>query len=399
MKKLTVRDIDVKNKLVLVRVDYNVPIKDGVVGDTLRLTASFDTINYLLSQNARVVLMSHLGRPDGKVDAKYTLEPVAQKAGELLGKPVKFVSECVGQEVKKAVEALEGGQVLLLENLRFHAEEEANDADFAKQLAEWGEVYVDDAFAAVHRAHASTVGVTKYLPSVAGLLVEREVDTILGALETPDRPLVAIVGGAKVSTKLEVLNNLIPKVDVLMLGGAMANTFYLADGVEIGKSQAEPDLVSTAKELLKLAITENTEVFLPETVVVSESLEAAKNVRTVSKSKVGKNDYIVDAAPDFAEKLTSSVEEFLDFDNRATVIWNGPLGITEIPETAGGSRALAEAILKLRATSVIGGGDTAAFVDESGLHDKFSWVSTGGGASLELMSGKKLPGVEALKDK
>ena len=269
MNKQTVRDIDVKDKLVLVRVDYNVPIKGGVVGDDLRIKASFETIRYLLDQNCRIVLMSHLGRPDGKVDPEFSLEPVAAKTTELLGHEVTFVPDCVGGQVAAAVKALEPGEILLLENLRFHPEEEANDDAFAKQLSAWGEVYVDDAFAAIHRAHASTVGVTKYLPSVSGLLVEREVDTILGALEKPNRPLVAIVGGAKVSTKIEVLQNLIPKVDVLMLGGAMANTFYLADGKPIGKSLAEPDFVATAREMVALAVKENTELFMPETVVVT----------------------------------------------------------------------------------------------------------------------------------
>ena len=400
MNKQTVRDINLKGKRVLVRVDYNVPIKSGVVGDTLRIAGSFDTIHYLLDQGCSLVLMSHLGRPDGKVDPQYSLGPVATKTAEMLAHPIKFVPDCVGDEVKAAVQAMKPGDIIMLENTRFHPEEEANDPGFAKQLSEYGEVYVDDAFAAIHRAHASTEGVTHYLPSVAGLLVEKEVDYIQGALEHPNRPLIAIIGGAKVSTKIEVLENLIPKVDVLMLGGAMANTFFLADGHDVGNSIAEPDLVDEAKRLVALAKTENCELIFPADLVVSKSADEPKDVRTVKIDGVERDDLIIDAAPSFAATLSPAENEFLDFDNKCTVIWNGPIGITEVPEFAKGSRAVADAILRLPGViSIIGGGDTAAFVDDAGLHDKFTWVSTGGGASLELMSGKELPGIVALGDK
>ena len=400
MHKQTVRDIDVKDKRVLLRVDYNVPIKDGVVGDSLRIEASFETIKYLLDQNCSIVLMSHLGRPDGQPNAKYSLKPVAAKATELLGHEVTFVSDCVGETAKAAVAAMTPGDIVLLENTRFYAAEEANEPAFAKQLAAWGDVFVDDAFAAIHRAHASTEGVTHFLPSVAGLLVEKEVEHILGAIEKPNRPLVAIVGGAKVSSKIETLEYLIPKVDILMLGGAMANTFYLADGKKVGKSLVEAGQVAEAHRLLALAKSENTELLLPSEVVVSKSLSEAKKVRTITLDALEDDDFIVDAAPSFAGRLAPSVIEFLDFDNRCTVIWNGPIGITEVPEFCAGSLALAGAIVALPGEiSIIGGGDTAAFIDNAGRHDQFTWVSTGGGASLELMSGKKLPGIEALLDK
>lgn len=393
MKKQTVRDIDIKNKRVLVRVDYNVPVKNNVVGDTLRIEASFETIRYILAQGCSIVLMSHLGRPDGQVDPQYSLGPVATKTAELLGQPVGFVDDCIGPEVEAKVKSLQPGQILLLENLRFHPEEEANDESFAKNLAAWGEVYVDDAFAAIHRAHASTVGVTKFLPAVAGLLVEREVDTISMALDKPKRPLVAVIGGAKVSTKIEVLNNLLPKVDALFVGGAMANTFLAAEGLPVGKSLYEPDFTDTAKQLVQTAEDHNVDLMIPHQLVVSKSFETAKDVRTVAADQVSNDDFIMDLGPQFAAALAEELAP------GGTVIWNGPVGLFEIDKFALGSRAVAEAICASGAKSIVGGGDTAAFVDESGMHDQFGWVSTGGGASLELMSGKALPGVEALRDK
>jgi phosphoglycerate kinase len=400
MHKQTVRDIDVKGKRVLLRVDYNVPINNGVVGDTLRIEASFETINYLLEQNCSIVMMSHLGRPEGKPDAKYSLEPVASKATELLGHEITFVADCIGATVKAVVDGMTQGDIILLENTRFYAEDEADDPAFAKQLAAWGEVFVDDAFAAIHRAHASTEGVTHFLPSVAGLLVEKEVEHISGAIERPNRPLVAIVGGAKVSSKIEVLEYLIPKVDILMLGGAMANTFYLADGKKVGKSLVEPDQMEEARRLVVLAKSEATEMLLPDAVVVSKSLTEPKSLRSIALDAIQDDDFIVDATESFAGRLYPSVFEFLDFDQQCTVVWNGPIGVTEVPEFSAGSLALAGAIVALPGEiSIIGGGDTAAFIDNAGRHDQFTWVSTGGGASLELMSGKKLPGLEALLDK
>jgi phosphoglycerate kinase len=392
MKKKTIRDIDVAGKRVVVRVDYNVPIKDGKVTDDARIVASKPTIDYLLAQGCSLVLISPLGEPKAGPEAKYSLEPVAEKASEILGKPVKFLPDCLGNETDDVVHNLQPGQIVLLENLRFHAEETANDDGFAKTLASYGDVYVDDAFAAVHRAHASMVGIPKHLPAVAGFLVEHEVDTITTALENPTRPLLAIVGGAKISTKIEILNNLLPKVNAIFVGGAMANTFLGAEGKNVGKSLQETDQYELANSIVKQAGEAGVQVFIPTDVVVTDSLEAATNVRAVSVDAIGESDIIVDLGPDSIAQLQPI------FDQKGTVIWNGPVGITETPEFAKGSRALADAIIASGATSLIGGGDTAGFVNDAGLHDGFGFVSTGGGASLELMSGKELPGVAALLD-
>lgn len=393
MNKKTIRDIDLSGKTVLVRVDYNVPIKDGKVGDPLRIKASFDTINFLLEQKCKIVLMSHLGRPDGKVDLKYSLEPVAKKAAQLLDHPIAFIDDCVGSRVEETAAALKPGQILLLENLRFHPAEEANDPSFAKQLASLGEVYVDDAFAAIHRAHASTVGVTKYLPAVSGLLVEREVNTITAALVSPKRPLVAVVGGAKVSDKIAVLSNLLGHVEVLIIGGAMANTFLAAEGYNIGKSRFEPDQIETAQRISREAADGGVDLVLPVDVVVTHKIDPTSSGRNAGLMEVEDNDIIVDIGTRTIERVGPPIHL------AATVIWNGPLGITEIPAFANGSIQLAKSVMDSQATSIIGGGDTAGFIDDAGWHDKFDFISTGGGASLELMAGKPLPGVDALLDK
>ncbi|HEY2003690.1 MAG TPA: phosphoglycerate kinase [Candidatus Saccharimonadia bacterium] len=400
MTKKTIRDIDVQGKTIFARLDWNVPVKNGKVTDSFRIEATRDTLQYLWERDCRIVITSHLGRPDGKPVPEFSLEPVAKKAAEVLKRPVKFVGDCVGAEVVQAVKDLQPGELLCLENVRFHPEEEKNDPTFAKQLAHdsGADIYVYDAFAS-YRPHASTEGVAHILPGVAGLLVEKEVDYISGAIEHPKRPLVAVIGGAKVSTKLEILTNLIPKVDAMLLTGPIANTFALAYGHDIGKSVTERDQEPAVKKLLAIAKKENTEMIIPEQVVVSESLEGPKNVRTVDLEDVAPLDYIVDAADSYGQTLLDTIEQFLDVDDQATVIWNGPLGITEVPEFRAGSMAMANAIIESHATAIIGGGDTASFVDSEGLHDKFTWVSTGGGASLELMSGKGLACVEALQDK
>lgn len=401
MKKLTIRDYDLAGKTVFARLDWNVPIEDGQVTDTFRIAATKPTVDYLVKQGCKVIIASHLGRPDGKVDPEFSLKPAADAATKIFGRPVAFVADCIGDEVKAAAAKLQPGELLCLENVRFHAAEETNDAAFAKQLAAdtGAEVFVYDAFAS-YRPHASTEGLAHILPAVSGLLVEQEVDYITGAIEHPKRPLVAIIGGAKVSTKVAILDHLIPKVDAMLLTGPIANTFALAQGHSIGKSIAEPDEVPTVKRLLKLAADPevNTQILIPEEVVVSHDLESADHVRTVALAVVGADDYIVDASPAYADKLKSVIGEYLDPDGACTVIWNGPLGVTEVPEFRDGSQAMAEAILDLKAHSIVGGGDTASFVDEAGLHDKFTWVSTGGGASLELMSGQGLPCVDALLD-
>jgi 3-phosphoglycerate kinase len=398
VNKQTIRDIDLDGKTIIARLDWNVPIKDGKVVDPYRIEATRPTVEYLLSHGCKVIITSHLGRPDGKPDPEFSLRPAAEKATQVFGRQVKFVDDCVGPEVDAAAHALAAGELLCLENVRFHPEEEANDPKFAQALAGLAEVYVYDAFAS-YRPHASTEGVTHYLPAVAGLLVEKEVDYISGTIEHPKRPLVAVIGGAKVSTKLEILTNLIPKVDAMLLTGPIANTFALGQGHEIGKSVAERDQLEAVKKLSRIAETENTLMIIPDEVVVSKSMDAPQDVRTVKLDDVADDDYIVDAAPSYGEKLQSTIDEFLDMDDKSTVIWNGPLGITEIKEFRAGSRAMADAIIQSGAISVIGGGDTAGFVDEEGLQNEFTWVSTGGGASLELMSGKGLPCVDALLDK
>jgi 3-phosphoglycerate kinase len=411
MKKKTIRDIDLTGKTVLARLDWNVPVKDGKVQDPYRIEATKDTLQYLWDHDCKIIITSHLGRPDGKPDLKYTLRPVAARASELFGRKVAFVPDCIGSEVEKAVTKLEPGDMLCLENVRFHPEEEENDPEFAHKLASLADVFVYDAFAS-YRPHASTEGVSHFLPAVSGLLVEKEVDYISGAVDHPHRPLVAVIGGAKVSTKLKILTNLIPKVDAMLLTGPIANTFAAVQGLEIGKSIAETGVEKEVLQLLEVAKKGNTALHLPEDVVVSKDLDEADNVRMVklgsidpdtkevTQGTVEKNDYIVDAAPTYGELLKNQVYDFLDVDGQSTVIWNGPLGITEIAQFRGGSKAMAEAIMSLKdCTTIIGGGDTAGFVDSEGLHDKFTWVSTGGGASLELMAGGGLPCVDALLDK
>ncbi|MDF2460835.1 MAG: pgk [Candidatus Saccharibacteria bacterium] len=398
MKKKTIRDIDLDGKTIFARLDWNVPIKDGKVVDPYRIEATRPTVEYLLDRGCKIIISSHLGRPDGKKDPKFSLEPAAKKATQVFGREVKFIDDCIGPDVEKAARELQAGELLCLENVRFHPEEEENDPGFAKKLASLAEVFVYDAFAS-YRAHASTEGIAHILPAVSGLLVEKEVDYITNAVEHPKRPLISVIGGAKVSTKLEILTNLIPKVDAMLLTGPIANTFALAYGHKIGKSVAEHDEVDAVKKLIRIAEHENTLLIIPEEVVVSKSKEKADNVRTVMIDEVEEDDYIVDAAPSYGDTLQNTIDEFLDMDDQSTVIWNGPLGITEIKEFREGSRAMADAIIKSGAVSIIGGGDTANFIDEEGLQDNFTWVSTGGGASLELMSGKGLDCVEVLLDK
>jgi 3-phosphoglycerate kinase len=402
MTKQTVRDYDLKGKRVLVRVDYNVPLSKSKVEslkskveirDTLRIEASFPTLKYLLDQGCALVLISHLGRPEGKPDPQFSLRPVAAKLAELIGRPVQFLPDCVGPETKSKVESLRSKEIVLLENLRFHPEEEANDHRFAGQLAELAEVLVEDAFAAIHRAHASTVGVTQFMPAVAGLLVEKEVDTITAALSRPQRPLVAIVGGAKISTKIEVLANLIGKVDTLIIGGAMANTFLAAKGYQIGKSLSEADQIKTALGTLAQAQANGVEVILPTDAVAVNKVEPQAASRVIDVTAVEPDDIMVDVGPRTLELTGQAVAR------AGTIIWNGPLGVAELAPFAQGSLTLARQIMASPAQSLLGGGDTADLIDAAGLHDSFGFVSTGGGAALELMAGKSLPGLEALLDK
>jgi len=390
MKLKTIRDLNVKRKKVLLSVDYNVPVSSGIVGDPLRIEASFETIRYLLGQKCSIILMSHMGRPEGKVDPELSLGPVAKKASEMLGHPIDFVPDCVGPQVEAAVAAMQPGDIILLENTRFHKGEMDNDDQFAKQLAELAEVYVDDAFANIHRCHASTVGVTQFLPSAAGFLVEKEVNTITGALKHPVKPLVAVVGGAKVSTKIAVLDNLIKHVNKLAIGGAMANTFLAALGHSVGASRHEDEFIDEVKRIMADAKKAGIEMVLPEDVIVAKSVEQGPG-RLIEVDKVEKDDYIVDLGPRFVAAILHPLEF------NGSVIWNGPLGVTEVPDFAHNTRLLADNIIEAGCECIIGGGDTAAFIDGQGLHDDFTWVSTGGGACLELMAGNELPGLKVLQ--
>ena len=382
----TIRDLDWAGKTALVRVDFNVPMQDGRVADDTRIRAVLPTLAYLREHGARLVLMSHLGRPDGKPNPKYSLEPVAERLGELLGAPCPFAADCVGPAAEAAVKMLGPGDVLLLENVRFHPQEEQNDPEFAARLARLGDAFVNDAFGAAHRAHASTEGLAHHLPAVAGLLMEHEIEALSSALDRPDRPFVAVIGGAKVSTKLGVLRNLIDRVDRLLIGGGMANTFLKAQGREVGKSLLEPELVGTARHLLQ------DKVVLPTDVVVTTDLKSSAPTRTVPTDAIGQDDIVADIGP-------RSVDAFRTEIARArTVLWNGPMGVFEDPRFAAGTLAVAGALADSKATTVVGGGESVQAVEEAGVADKLSHVSTGGGASLEFIEGKTLPGVAALRN-
>ncbi|MEI7522026.1 MAG: phosphoglycerate kinase [Candidatus Saccharibacteria bacterium] len=385
--KKTVHDIDVKNKTIVLRAMLNVPIKDGKVGDKMRLKAALPTINYLISKGAKIILISHHSH-EGQ-----SLEPVAGALSELVGRPVAFASDCIGEVALAAVKALPSGGLLMLENLRFHPEEEANDEEFARTLASYGDIYVNDDFTTCHRSHASLVGIPKFIPAVAGLEVEEEVNTITSSIDNPKRPLVAIAGGAKISTKVPIISFLLDKVDVLFVGGAMANTFLLAKGLEVGNSLVELDQVETAKQIIKSAEEKGKTLLLPIDVVVTTDVKEALNVRVMLTGDVGIDDIIADLGPMSVLQLNEAIKP------EGSVIWNGPIGIAEQKEFANGTEMVAEEIISSGAFSIVGGGDTADYVDGAGLADKFGFVSTGGGASLELMSGNTLPGIAALLDK
>jgi phosphoglycerate kinase len=396
--KLFIEDIDTQGKRVIVRVDFNVPLKDGVVESDKRLKESLPTIKYLQGKGAKVILMSHLGRPDGKRVAEMSLEPVAKALGGLLGTPVKFASDCVGAPAETAVASLAPGEVLLLENLRFHAAEEANDPAFAKQLAALADVYVNDAFGTAHRAHASTHGITQSVAkSAAGYLMKKELDYLGGALTNPARPFVSIIGGSKVSTKIDVIKSLLPRVDYLLLGGGMTYTFLKAQGLEVGKSIVENDKVEFAKTLLAEA---KGKLVLGEDFLVTDSLDFKG--RKVGQTKVvPANQIPADwEAVDIGPASVAKFEKILL--SAKTIVWNGPVGVFEIDASAKGTIAIAEMLAKATAagaTTIIGGGDSASAVKKAGVASKVSHVSTGGGASLEFLEGKALPGVEALTNK
>jgi phosphoglycerate kinase len=392
--KKTVRDIDVKGKRVLMRVDFNVPLDkvDRHVVDDTRIRAALPTIDYLRQQGARLILCSHLGRPDGKAVNALRLTPVARHLSELLGRPVETTDCCTGRAVEAAAQALVPGEVLLLENLRFHAEEEANDPAFAKALASLAEVFVNDAFGTAHRAHASTAGVATYLPAVAGFLMEKELAFLGKALGDPERPFAAIIGGAKISTKIRVLEHLLEKVDRLIIGGGMACTFLKAEGFDVGASLVEAEHVQTATRIMELASERSVQLLLPADVMVGDRFEANARRQMVSVNAVSDGWQILDIGEKTAEIFIRALADC------RTVLWNGPVGVIEFPAFARGSHRLAKAIAELDATTIVGGGETVQVVEELGLESKFSHVSTGGGAALEFLEGRELPGVAALAD-
>lgn len=397
MNKQTIRDIDVSGKRVLVRVDFNVPLDaERRITDDTRIRAALPTIQYLLEHAAAVILMSHLGRPDGQVVEKLRLAPVARRLAELLGKPVTMALDAVGPEVAALALTLQSGQVLLLENLRFHKAEEKNEPAFAKQLAALGELYVNDAFGTAHRAHASTEGVTHYLPGVAGFLMEKELNFLGSALEDPKRPFAAIVGGAKVSDKITVLERLIGMVDILLIGGGMANTFLKAEGHEIGASLFEASKLDVARDLIGQARQRGIQFLLPTDVVIADRFAADAEHKVVASTQVPLDWRILDIGP-------VAVETFRQALSKAqTIIWNGPMGVAEMPAFAHGTESMVSILAQRTADgalTIIGGGDSAATVEQAGAADKMTHVSTGGGASLEFLEGRVLPGVAALQDK
>lgn len=424
--KKTVRDIDVDNKRVLVRADYNVPLIDGKIADDYRIVQSLSTLQHLLERNAKIIICSHLGRPAGAPDPRYSLRPVADRLAELLGREVQFVGDCVGDVVRERANNLEPGQVLLLENLRFHAEEKQNNEDFGRQLAELAEVFVQDGFGVVHRAHASTDAVTHYTPSVAGLLLEKEVDTITNVTQNPERPLMAIIGGAKIADKIDLIYKFVETADIVAIGGAMANTFLAAEGIDIGKSVFDTDGVETARDILAKAKEraghERFVMYLPQDGVVAGSLDKMAKTRIVDwdahviadiesypakpnerTRRINKNEMILDIGPFSGAFIAGSVQL------AKTVIWNGTMGVAEAAGVQGpvgpfahGTDVVVEALLGQfgnKPFTVIGGGDTVSYVRGQSLTDAFGLVSTGGGASLALMAGRELPGVTALQNK
>lgn len=388
--KKTIRDIDVANKKVLVRVDFNVPLKDGGVGDDTRIRAALPTINYLLENHAAVILCSHLGRPKGGPEEKYSLKPVAVHLAGLLGKKVDFVSDCIGAEAEAAAKNLQPGNVLVLENTRFHAEEEKNNLEMAKQLASLADLFVNDAFGTAHRAHASTEGVTHFLPGVAGFLLEKEIRYLGQAVADPQHPFVAIMGGAKISDKIGVIRNLLKKADAILIGGGMANTFLKAQGLEMADSLVEGDSLPLAADLLKEAAGK---IHLPMDLVLADKFEADAVVKTIAVGNVPTGWRVLDIGPETVNTYANVI------NGAGTVVWNGPMGVFEFPNFAKGTYGIAKAVAESKAVSIIGGGESVAAIQQSGLADKITHISTGGGASLEMLEGLELPGVAALQDK
>ena len=394
MNKKTVKDIDLKGKKVFVRCDFNVPMDENQnITDNRRIVAALPTIKYLIEQNCRIILASHLGRPKGEVKPEFSLAPVAKELSKLLGQEVLMAKDVIGESAKSLAANLQEGQVMLLENVRFHREETDNDPEFAKQLASMAEVFVNDAFGTAHRAHASTEGVSHYLPSVSGFLIEKELKFLGDALNNPERPFVAILGGAKVSDKIGVIDSLLEKVDTLMIGGGMAYTFFKAQGYEVGNSLCEPDKCELALSLMKKAEEKGVKFLLPVDTKVGKEFKPDTESKTVAWTEIpeGWEGF------DIGEKTIEMFEN--ELKTAKTVVWNGPLGLFEFDQFAIGTNAIAHALAELDATTIIGGGDSAAAVEKAGLADRMTHISTGGGASLEFLEGKKLPGIECLQDK
>jgi len=393
--KKTIRDIEVGGKKVLVRVDFNVPldIGTGAISDDSRIRAVLPTIKYLVEHKAKVIICSHLGRPDGKVVEGLRMAPIAQRLSQLMSLPASTASDCIGADVEKLVNNLKPGDILVLENLRFHAEEEANDSSFAQALAKLADIYVDDAFGTAHRAHASTVGVAKYLPAVAGFLMEKELEVLGSLLTHPEHPFIALVGGAKVSDKIDLIQNILGKVDLLLVGGGMAATFLKAQGYEVGLSLVEDHKQSLAQELIETAKRNGGALLLPTDVIVASNISPEATGEVVSVTDIPANKNIVDIGPQTIEIFSKKIRQC------RTIFWNGPMGVYEIEQFAAGTKAMAELLAGLKATTIIGGGSTAEIVQEMNVANKMTHVSTGGGASLKFLEGKNLPGVTVLLDK
>ena len=395
MNKKTVKDIDVNGKKVLVRCDFNVPIdsETGKITDNRRIRAALPTIQYLLDHNAKVILCSHLGRPKGEFNLKYSLKPVAEELSKLLNKDVKLAKDVIGESAKELTSNMKEGDIVLLENVRFHKEEEQNDPEYSKALASMAEIYVNDAFGTAHRAHSSTTGVADYLPAASGFLIEKELEFLGGALENPKHPFVAILGGAKVSDKIGVIENLLDKVDTLIIGGGMAYTFYKAQGHHIGTSICEEDKLDLAKSILEKAQEKGVKLLLPVDNHVSSEYSNNGEEKMVDSTEIPDGFMGLDIGPKTIEKFEEAVKD------AKTVVWNGPLGVCEFDKFATGTKAVATMLSKIEATTIIGGGDSAAAIEKLGLADKMTHISTGGGASLEFLEGKTLPGIACLQDK